>query len=312
VAAVDRGRYGCLVGDRPVIAMKARELGRRSVVVGDRVALAGDISGAPGTLARVVRVRTRTSVLRRSADDTDPVERVIVANAEQLVIVCALANPPPRFGFIDRCLVAAYDADIAPLLCLTKADLATPDEVLAVYRPLGFPCVVTSRPLRDDVLDELRARLAGRESVLIGHSGVGKSTLVNALIPDAGRAVGVVNPVTGRGRHTSSSAVALRLPPLDDDPGLESPDSGHGPESREAGGWVIDTPGLRGFGLGHVSPSRVVSAFPDLAGGVADCPSGCTHLAQDCALDEWAREHNATARLNSLRRLLRSRESPDA
>ena len=89
MAAVDRGRYGTLVGDRPVTAMRARELGRRSVVVGDRVALAGDVSGEPGTLARVVRVEPRTSVLRRSADDTDPVERVIVANANQLVIVTA-------------------------------------------------------------------------------------------------------------------------------------------------------------------------------------------------------------------------------
>jgi ribosome biogenesis GTPase / thiamine phosphate phosphatase len=293
VAAVDRGRYGCLIGDRPVTAMKARELGRRGVVVGDRVALAGDISGTKDTLARIVRVRPRTSVLRRSADDTDPVERVIVANADQMVIVCALANPPPRFGFIDRCLVAAYDADIDPLLCLTKSDLAAPDEVLAVYQPLGFHYVVTGRPLRDDVLDDLRGRLAGRESVLIGHSGVGKSTLVNALIPEAGRAVGAVNPVTGRGRHTSSSAVALRLAA----PGGD--------------GWVIDTPGLRSFGLGHVSPDRVVKAFPDLAEGAAECPPGCTHPEADCALDDWAREHNATARLESLRRLLRSRESPD-
>ena len=293
MATVDRGRFGCLIGDRPVIAMKARELGRRGVVVGDRVALTGDISGAEGSLARIVRVRPRTSVLRRSADDTDPVERVIVANADQMVIVTALANPPPRFGFIDRCLVAAYDAGLDPLLCLTKSDLAAPDEILAVYEPLGFPYLVTGRPLRDDMLAQLRARLARRESVLIGHSGVGKSTLVNALIPEAGRAVGAVNPVTGRGRHTSSSAVALRL------------------ESPDGDGWVIDTPGLRSFGLGHVSPDRVVRAFPDLAEGTAECPSNCTHLEEDCALDDWAAAQNATARLDSLRRLLHSRESPD-
>jgi ribosome biogenesis GTPase / thiamine phosphate phosphatase len=293
VASVDRGRYGCLIGDQQVTAMKARELGRRSVVVGDRVALAGDASGAPGTLARIVRVRPRTSALRRSADDTDPVERVIVANADQMVIVSALANPPPRLRFIDRCLVAAYDAGLDPLLCLTKADLAPPDAVLAVYEPLSIRYVVTGRPLRDDALDDLRARLSERESVLIGHSGVGKSTLVNALIPEAGRAVGAVNPVTGRGRHTSSSAVALRL----DTPGGQ--------------GWVIDTPGLRSFGLGHISPDRVVRAFPDLAEGAAGCPRGCTHPEQDCALDDWAREHGAEARLDSLRRLLRSREGAD-
>jgi ribosome biogenesis GTPase len=301
VAAVDRGRYGCLLGDQPVIAMKARELGHRSVVVGDRAALAGDTSGAEGTLARIVRVQPRSSVLRRSADDTDPVERVIVANADQMVIVTALADPPPRFGFIDRCLVAAYDAGLDPLLCLTKSDLAAADDILAVYEPLGFPFVVTGRPLRDDVLDDLRGRLTGRQSVFIGHSGVGKSTLVNALIPDAARAVGVVNPVTGRGRHTSSSAVALRF----DNSGFEN--SGPG-----GSGWVIDTPGLRSFGLGYVSPERVVSAFPDLAEGAAECPSGCAHLDEDCTLDDWAAAHHATARLESLRRLLRSRESPDA
>jgi ribosome biogenesis GTPase len=287
VTSVDRGRYGCLTGGRTIIAMKARELGRRSVVVGDRVALAGDSSGGEGTLARIVRVRPRASALRRSADDTDPVERVIVANAEQLVIVCALAQPPPRLRFIDRCLVAAYDAGISPLLCLTKADLAPPREVLEVYEPLGLPCLVTRRPLPPAQLGELRAALAGRISVLVGQSGVGKSTLVNALIPDADRAVGTVNPVTGRGRHTSSSAVALGLPD---------------------GGWIIDTPGLRGFGLGHVTPQRVVAAFSDLAEGTRDCPPGCDHRSDGCALDDWARAHGAEARLDSLRRLLRSLE----
>jgi ribosome biogenesis GTPase len=312
VASVDRGRYGCLVDDEPVIAMKARELGRRAVVVGDRVALAGDVSGEQGTLARIVRVRPRTSVLRRSADDTDPVERVIVANADQLIIVCALANPPPRLRFIDRCLVAAYDAGLAPLLCLTKADLAAPDDVIAVYEPLGVPCVVTSRPFTDDMIAGLRSRLAGRQSVLIGHSGVGKSTLVNALIPEAGRAVGVVNPVTGRGRHTSSSAVALRLPDSVKEEGAEGrQDEVRGKTEAGRGGWVIDTPGLRSFGLGHVSPDRVVRAFPDLAEGAAQCPPGCTHLEESCTLDDWAAAHGAEARLDSLRRLLRSREGAD-
>jgi len=294
VASVDRGRYGCLIGDQPVTAIKARELGHRGVVVGDRVALTGDTSGAPDALARIVRVRARTSALRRSADDTDPVERVIVANADQMVIVSALANPAPGLRFIDRCLVAAYDAGLHPLLVLTKADLAPPDDVLAVYEPIGLDTVVTSRPLREEVLGDLDARLAGHESVLIGHSGVGKSTLVNALIPEAGRAVGGVNPVTGRGRHTSSSAVALRL---------------GGPAGQ---GWVIDTPGLRSFGLGHVSADRVVQAFPDLAEAAAGCPPGCTHLAEDCALDDWVAEHGGAARLDSLRRILASREGGDA
>jgi ribosome biogenesis GTPase / thiamine phosphate phosphatase len=292
VAAVDRGRYRALVGDRWVTAMRARELGRRGVVVGDRVALAGDTSGAPGTLARVVRVQPRATVLRRSADDADPVERVIVANASQLVIVSALADPPPRPRLIDRFLVAAFDAGLTPLLCLTKADLAPASELLASYSPLGIPHVVIGRPLTGEVLAPLREHLAGRLSVLVGHSGVGKSTLVNALIPDADRAVGEVNPVTGRGRHTSSSAVALPLP---------------------GGGWIIDTPGLRGFGLAHVAPARVVRAFPDLAGGVAACPPGCRHLDTDCALGDWVRDQGSdprlVARLDSLRRLLGSRDA---
>jgi ribosome biogenesis GTPase len=294
VAAVDRGRYGVLVDGRRVTAMQARELGRRGVVVGDTVALAGDVSGAPGTLARVVRVEPRTTVLRRSADDTDPVERVIVANASQLIIVTALADPPPRPRLIDRFLVAAYDAGLEPLLCLTKADLAPPDELLAAYGPLGIRYVVMGRPLTSQVLTPLRKYAKGRVSVLVGHSGVGKSTLVNALIPDADRVVGEVSPVTGRGRHTSSSVVALPLP---------------------GGGWVIDTPGLRSFGLAHVTPDRVVRAFPDLAGGVAACPPGCTHLEPDCALDDWVRDQGGDprllARLDSLRRLLRSREGAE-
>jgi ribosome biogenesis GTPase len=291
VAAVERGRYGCLVDGRPVTAMRARELGRRGVVVGDRVALAGDTSGAPGTLARVVRVEPRTSVLHRSADDADPVERIIVANADQLVIVCALADPPPRPRLIDRFLVAAYDAGLRPLLCLTKADLAPPDDLLAAYGPLGIPHAVLGRPHTKAALATLREHLARRVSVLVGHSGVGKSTLVNALIPDADRAVGTVSPVTGRGRHTSSSAIALPLP---------------------GGGWLIDTPGLRGFGLGHVAPDRVVSAFGDLLPGTVACPPGCSHIEPDCALDDWVRDQGGdprlVARLDSLRRLLRSRE----
>jgi ribosome biogenesis GTPase len=295
VASVDRGRYGVLVDDRRVTAMRARELGRRGVVVGDQVALAGDTSGAPGSLARVVRVGPRTTALRRSADDTDPVERVIVANADQMVIVCSLADPPPRPRFIDRCLVAAYDAGLRPLLCLTKADLGSADELLHAYAPLGIGHVVLGRPLTPARLAPLRQRLDGRTSVLIGQSGVGKSTLVNALIPDADRAVGTVSPVTGRGRHTSSSAVALALP---------------------TGGWIIDTPGLRGFGLGHVAPDRVVRAFTDLLPGTAACRPNCDHDQPDCALDDWVRDQGSdprlVARLDSLRRLLRSRDGAES
>ncbi|MEU4328319.1 ribosome small subunit-dependent GTPase A [Nonomuraea dietziae] len=301
VVAVDRGRYTCLVETagrkkkrerQLVTAMKARELGRKGIVVGDRVAIVGDVTGQADTLARVVRVEPRTSMLRRSADDTedtDGIERPIVANADQLVIVTALADPPPRPRMIDRILVAAFDAEIDSLLCLTKSDLAPPAELVALYEPLGVPFVVVQK---GGELEELREHLAGRISVLVGHSGVGKSTLVNALVPDANRAVSHVNAVTGRGRHTSSSAVALELP---------------------EGGWIIDTPGVRSFGLAHVSVETVLASFPDLVEGTVDCPKGCSHLDEDCALDAWvAAGHADPARLASLRRLLSIREgSPE-
>lgn len=298
VTAVDRGRYTTLIepdgGESTlVMAMKARELARKGVVVGDHVALVGDTSGDPNALARIVRIEPRRSVLRRTADDTDPVERVIVANADQLVIVTALVDPEPRPRLIDRCLVAAYDAGMDPLLVLTKSDLTDPADFLSQYAPLDVPCVVTSSHGADGDfagLQEVRARLADRISVLVGHSGVGKSTLVNALVPEADRATGRVNAVTGRGRHTSTSAVALALP---------------------GGGWVVDTPGIRSFGLAHVDPDRIIHNFPDLEPGTQDCPRGCTHDEQECGLDAFVSSGEAgpagPSRLESLRRLLRAR-----
>lgn len=298
VIGVDRGRYHVLMepgtgNERRVTAMRARELGRKGIVVGDDVFLVGDVSGSPDALARVVRVGARRTLLRRTADDTDPVERVIVSNADQLVVVCALANPEPRPRLIDRCLVAAYDAGMSPLLALTKADLADPAPFLENYAPLAVPSVITATTADEgtDGLDAVRDALRGHVSVLVGHSGVGKSTLVNALVPDAYRAVGVVNDVTGRGRHTSTSAVALRLPDGD--------------------GWVIDTPGIRSFGLAHVDPERIITHFPELEAGTDHCPRGCTHDEEDCGLDEWVAEGHAgpagPSRLESLRRLLRTR-----
>ncbi len=288
VVAVDRGRLTCVVDDdeRTVVAVRARELGRKGVVVGDRVGLVGDTSGREGTLARIVRVEKRTTVLRRTADDDDPVERVIVANADQLVIVTSVTDPPPRPRLIDRCLVAAFDAGMEPVLCVTKTDLGDPSTLLESYTPIG---VRVLRCGRNVDTGPLRERLAGRMSVLVGHSGVGKSTLVNSLVPDAARATGAVNVVTGRGRHTSANAVALRLP---------------------EGGWVIDTPGIRSFGLAHVDPDHLIHAFPDLDAEAAECPRGCTHAASEpeCALDDAvAAGRLASARVDSYRRLLASR-----
>lgn len=295
--AVDRGRSHCLVGagtpqERVVNSMRARELGRQGVVVGDRVGLVGDTSGQTDTLARIVRIDERATVLRRTADDDDPIERVVVANADQLVVVAAVADPEPRSRLVDRCLVAAYVAGMRPLLVLTKGDLRPAEEVLRTWAPLGLEAVVTRRGADGlEGLDAVRDVLRGRTSVLVGHSGVGKSTLVNALVPDADRATGHVNAVTGRGRHTSTSMAALALPGGD--------------------GWVIDTPGIRSFGLAHVDPEAVLHAFPDLAGGEEQCPRGCTHDEEECGLDAWVEQGHAgaagPARLASFRRLLAAR-----
>ena len=293
VLSVDRGRFRLRHAEAGLLtAVRARELGRRGVVVGDRVAVVGDLTGGPDALARIVRIEPRTSLLRRTPDDSDPIERAVVANAEVLVVVTALADPVPRPRLVDRCLVAAYDGGLVPLLCLTKRDLADPAELLALYEPLGVEAIVTGPGEDDPGVELLRRRLADRTSVLFGQSGVGKSTLVNRLVPDAFRAVGDVTGV-GKGRNTSSSAVALPLP---------------------GGGTVVDTPGVRSFGLGAVTAERVLSAFPDLAEGAQLCPPGCTHLEGviGCALDGWAEQGRAsTARLVSLRRLLAALAAQD-
>lgn len=308
VEGIDRGRYQCRLMDasgddsRPapdsgadtragaVVAMKARALGHIRIVVGDEVRLTGDTSGAPGTLARIVELLPRRTLLLRTADDSTPVERPLVANADQLGIVVAAAEPEPRQGFVDRCLVASYDAGILPLLIVTKTDLADPRDFLSAYVDLEVPWV----PVRPGTAAEtLRPLLADQCTVLVGHSGVGKSTLVNALLPAAERATGVVNAVTGRGRHTSTSAVMLALP---------------------GGGSIIDTPGVRSFGLHHVDPDTVVGAFGDLAVGLDDCPRGCSHDEPDCGLDAFVAAGGAPPqRLASLRRILRTlAEAPEA
>ncbi|KHK98885.1 GTPase [Microbacterium mangrovi] len=295
VLGVDRGRYTVLVDeDEPseheVTATRARELRRQPIVTGDRARVVGDVSGDAGTLARIVGIEERTTLLRRSADDTDQVERVIVANADQMLIVVAAADPEPRARLVDRYLVAALDAGIRPLLVVTKTDLSDPAEFLRHFDGLDLQVFTSARGAMPT--DEIGAALVGHATVFVGHSGVGKSTLVNALVPTADRATGHVNEVTGRGRHTSSSTVSLRY------------------RGADGSGWVIDTPGVRSFGLGHVNPDHILAAYTDLAEIAEDCPRGCTHLpdAPDCAIIEAvaAGELGDTGpgRLDSLQRLL--------
>jgi ribosome biogenesis GTPase len=245
VWTVDRGRYGVLMDadtpdEREITTARARELGKKAVVTGDRVDVVGDTSGAEGSLARIVRVQERTTLLRRSADDTDAVERVIVANADQMLIVVAAADPEPRPRLVDRYLVAAFDAGVEPILVITKTDLADPEPFAAHFSCLDLRILTTSSTqFSGSELDTLRSVLDDHVTVTVGHSGVGKSTLVNALTGSK-RAVGVVNTVTGRGRHTSSSTVSFKVP---------------------SGGWIVDTPGVRSFGLGHVNPENILRSF---------------------------------------------------
>ena len=267
VVTVDRGRWGCVLGGDPhrvVTAMRARELGRTPIVVGDEVDIVGDLSGRPDTLARIVRRGPRRTVLRRTADDTDPTERVVVANADQLLVVVALADPPPRTGLVDRTLIAAYTGGLRPILCLTKTDLAPAGPFAEQFADLDLTVVTAGR---DEPIEAVASLLRGHITVLLGHSGVGKSTLVNRLVPDADRAIGEVSGV-GKGKHTSTQSVALPLP---------------------GGGWVVDTPGVRSFGLAHIAPDDVMRAFSDLGERVGDCPRGCGHTGApadpECALD---------------------------
>ncbi|OBG66693.1 MULTISPECIES: ribosome small subunit-dependent GTPase A [unclassified Mycobacterium] len=284
VVSVDRGRWGCVLGGDPqrrVTAMRARELGRTPIVVGDDVDVVGDLSGRPDTLARIVRRAERRTVLRRTADDTDPTERVVVANADQLLMVVALADPPPRSGLVDRALIAAFAGGLTPILCLTKTDLAPPEPFAEQFVDLDLTVVAAGR---DDPLLAVADLLDGKITVLLGHSGVGKSTLVNRLVPQAERAVGEVTDI-GRGRHTSTQSVALPL---------------------ATSGWVIDTPGIRSFGLAHIEPDDVLMAFSDLAEAIEDCPRGCGHMGPpadpECALDTLSGP--AARRVAAARRLL--------
>jgi ribosome biogenesis GTPase len=300
VITVDRGRITCILDSgQQVTAMKARELGKNAVVVGDQIRLAGDVSGREGTLARAVEVMARQNYLARTVDDIGAVEKIVVSNVDQLVIVIAAANPEPRHGFVARALAVAFDQGIRPIIVITKCDLANPDEFLLPYAALDIE-VIKSFIIKAKVdragdensgAEELSALLKDKTSVLIGHSGVGKSTLVNRLVGSDQRATGDVNDATGRGRHTSSSAHGLRLP---------------------TGGWIIDTPGIRSFGLEHLDISRVIGSFADLAPLIANCPKLCSHNEQGCALNDIPESSDSYQRVVSLRRLLADSGQPIA
>jgi ribosome biogenesis GTPase len=233
------------------------------VAVGDQVRFLESPEGG----GLIVEVLPRRSKLSRP-EATGPFERhafeqVIVANLDQVVAVLAAAQPSPKWNLLDRYLVSAESLDLPALVCITKMDLAKDDEDLHAaaerYRAIGYPVVLTSA-VTGAGIDALRQALHGRLSVLIGKSGVGKSSLLNAVQPGLGLRINAVNDQTGKGRHTTTNVEMIPLDGAD-------------------GGSVIDTPGMREFGLWQVNAEELALFFPEMRPFVGKCKYGldCAH-----------------------------------
>lgn len=252
---------------------EARLKVRAEVVAGDRVWIEDE-----GENAVVGGFLPRRTELRRSGNSG---VRVVCANADVLAIVCASQDPPFRPGLVDRMLVAAASAGMKASIVLNKCDTGMPEEVLerlARYEDLGVPVFMLSA-LQSKNLDEFRDSLRGRTTVLAGHSGVGKSSLLRALVPDAKREVGSVDE-WGRGRHTTTGACAFELP--------------------DGAGIVVDMPGVREYGVGFVLKEELRTLFPELAD--LRCKyKDCVHDGEDGCLAEAACD---PIRLESYRKLL--------
>ena len=291
VITVDRGRFTVNLSDLDDInihAIKSRELGRKGVVVGDLVEVVGVDVKNPENMARIVKVKERKNSLQKSADDSESIERSLVSNIDIVAIVVATSEPEPNPRLIDRTVIAARLANAQPIIIATKTDVESSEKLSQMYQALDIPVISMNKTTN---LDELLALLEGKTTVLIGPSGVGKSTLVNRLVPDAGRRTGEVNDVTGQGKHTSTSAYALKV------------------NSKT---WIIDTPGIRSFGLAHASVEEILEGFPDLIQATTQCQKGCSHQDTSCAIEAVAFENPALLpRLDSFRRLLASLETSE-
>ena len=225
------------------------------VSVGDQVVVDIGLDGR-GAIADVLPRRSKLS--RPGKNDRD-IEQVIVANADQLVVVASLRQPKPKPGLIDRYMIAAENGRLEAVLVLNKVDLArdeTLEELRDMYESAGYQVWVTSA-VTGEGLDRLRDGLQAKFSVLAGQSGVGKSSLVNAVEPGLDLRVERVSKATRKGRHITTRV------------------------SRHAlgfGGWVADTPGVREFGLWDVLPEEIEGCFPEMVEPVQDCKfRGCTH-----------------------------------
>ncbi len=234
-----------------------------AVAVGDRVhiRMLKDGSGI------IEEVADRIRVLSRRAPGRRDIEQVLVANPDQAVFVFSCAEPDPNFRMLDRLLVVAEREEIPAVVCANKIDLVAPRSAKAEfgeYARLGYGVVYTSAVTGKGVR-ELRNILTGKLSVLTGPSGVGKTSLLNAIQPHLGLRTREVRRKTGKGKHTT---VVPELLPL------------------ERGGYVADTPGLKAFALWDIEPEELDAYFPELRGLVADCEfSDCTHTHEPgCAV----------------------------
>jgi len=239
-------------------------------VVGDQVSfrpLAPDASGTPAGVIEEVLPR-RNKISRRAARRSGGrVEQVLMANLDQVVVVQSLRQPDPQPGFIDRLLVAAERFEVAGVLCLNKCDLAPDlarDPAWDYFRRLGYHVILTSAVTGRGLAD-LRTVLANRISILLGVSGVGKSSLLNLLQPGLQLRVAAVGEKTGHGRHTTSRTELFRL---------------------DCGGFIADSPGIRGFDPWDIAPADLGDYFPDLRSVRGDCRfRSCLHREEPgCAV----------------------------
>lgn len=246
VIAVDRGRVTTLFDDEVLEASYAGSMRGTKVVVGDRVRVRAPRHDRD--TPRITELLDRETILVRTSDDAVREERVVVANADQVVVVIAADYLDGGVRFLDRVLVAAEHGGLDALVCINKVDLAADRQVIADvtdrYEGIGYEVLPTSATTGEGV-DELNWRLEGCWTVMTGHSGVGKSSLYNLLVPHAEQEVAE----TGRrgGRHTTVAARAERVPVHDD-------------------AWLVDTPGVRSFGLGYIGEIELPSRFPELRG----------------------------------------------